>query len=80
MNFEKKSVGCVCDCCHAVDYSACPEFEKGLMVGAYIATMINHAINPKQLIGLCEKRHSQQGTKRLNAQIARRWRRLNRLA
>ncbi len=29
MNFEKKSVGCVCDCYHAVDYSACPEFEKG---------------------------------------------------
>ena len=47
MNFEKKSVGCVCDCCHAVDYSACPEFEKGLMVGSYIATMLNHAIKSK---------------------------------
>ncbi len=22
---EKKSVGCVCGCCHSVDYGSCPE-------------------------------------------------------
>lgn len=34
MSETKKSrvdavVSCDCGCCHAVDYGACPEFEKG---------------------------------------------------
>ena len=58
MDSRNKSVGCVCDRCLAVDYSACPEFEKGLMVGAYIASMLKSVMLTKiqkHLIGLEKK-------------------------
>ncbi len=80
MNSEKKSVGCASNCCHAVDNGACPEFEKGANGRCVYCEHAEEChVNKIQrnLIGLYEKSYSQQRTKRLNAQIARRWRRLN---